>query len=163
MSSQVERVERRPVEVMENMMTGLEVSEGRLRAADRRGREERREETESRLRSEQPSQATVNIPSTGRMRLEETSRLGSSLAAMSVTALSPVTRNSYQFSVSPQVGRSSHRASPSTVQASSSPLVPRREDIAPANPFSEKSNPFGSPNSDESLGEDNPFAENTQR
>merc|ERR1719500_673011 len=116
-------------------MTGLEVSEGRLRAADRRGREE----TESRLRSEQPSQATVNIPSTGRMRLEETSRLGSSLAAMSVTALSPVTRNSYQFSVSPQVGRSSHRASPSTVQASSSPLVPRREDIAPANPFSEKS------------------------
>ena len=162
-SSQVERVERRPVEVMENMMTGLEVSEGRLRAADRRGREERREETESRLRSDQPSQATVNIPSTGRLRLEETSRLGSSLASMSVTALSPVTRNSYQFSASPHLGRTSHRASPSTVQASSSPLVPRREDIAPANPFSEKSNPFGSPNSDESLGEDNPFAENTPR
>ena len=65
-SSQVERVERRPVE---NMMSGLEVSEGRLRAGDRRGREEMREETESRLRSDQPSQATVNIPSTARLRL----------------------------------------------------------------------------------------------
>ena len=30
-SSQVERVERRPVEVRENMMPGLEVSKGRLR------------------------------------------------------------------------------------------------------------------------------------
>ena len=88
-------------------------------------------------RSDQTSQVAVSIPTTGRLSL-------------------PVTRNSAQPSVSPQVGRSS------TVQASSSPLVPRREDIAPANPFSEKSNPFGSPTSDESLGEDNPFAENNQ-
>ena len=40
-SSQVERVERRPVEVRENMMTGLEVSEGRLRAGGRRGEGDR--------------------------------------------------------------------------------------------------------------------------
>ena len=149
----MERVERRPVEVRESLMAGLEVSEGRLRAAERR--EERREEVpESRLRADQPSQASLNIPSAARLRLEENSRLGSSLG------LSPVTRNS----VSPMVGRASQRASPSLLQASSSPpVVPRREDIAPANPFSEKSNPFGSPNSDESLGEDNPFAENSQR
>ena len=154
-TSQGERVERRPGEGRDNTMTGLEVSEGRLRATDRRVTrpEERREETESRLRSDQPSQATVNIPSTGRLRLEESSRLSL-----------PASRSSqYQFSVSPQVGRTSHRASPSTVQAGWSPLVPRREDIAPANPFNQKSNPFGSPTSDESLGEDNPFAENTQR
>ena len=154
-TSQGERVERRPGEVRDNTMTGLEVSEGRLRATDRRVTrpEERREETESRLRSDQPSQATVNIPSTGRLRLEESSRLSL-----------PASRSSqYQFSVSPQVGRTSHRASPSTVQAGWSPLVPRREDIAPANPFNQKSNPFGSPTSDESLGEDNPFADNTQR
>ena len=38
--------------------------------------------------------------------------------------------------------------------------IPRKENIKPANPFSEtpQGNPFGSPTSDESLGEDNPFA-----
>ena len=154
-STELERADRRPVEPRESKVGGLEVSEGRLRALERRGgREERREETESRLRSDQPSQAGLSIPSAARLRLEETSRLDSRLA--SSLTISPVTRNSYQLSVSP-------RASPRTVPVSSSPVVPRREDIAPANPFSEKTNPFGSPTSDESLGEDNPFAENTQR
>ena len=140
------KVERRPVEdLREN------ISEGRLRAGERR-REEVRTETESRLRSEQPSQANINIPSAARMRLEET-RQSSSLSAH---ISSPVTRNSFRQSVSPQVGRSAVRMSPS-------PMVPRREDIAPANPFGETSNPFGSPDSNESLGEDNPFAESSQQ
>ena len=146
------KVERRPVEDLRENISGLEVSEGRLRAAARRGREEVRTETESRLRSEQPSQAGLNIPSAARMRLEEQSRQSSSLSAH---ISPPGARNSFRLSVSPQVGRGSLGVSPS-------PLVPRREDIAPANPFGEKSNPFGSPGSNDSLGEDNPFAENTQ-
>ena len=38
--------------------------------------------------------------------------------------------------------------------------VPKKENIKPANPFSDtpQGNPFGSPTSNESLGEDNPFA-----
>ena len=125
------RVERRPVE---------NISEGRLRAGERRGREEARTETEVRLRSDQPSQASINIPSAARMRLEEQTRQSSSLSAH---ISSPVTRNSFRQSVSPQVGRTSLKVSPS-------PLVPRRED-----------NPFGSPDCSESLGEDNPFAESS--
>ena len=49
------------------------------------------------------------------------------------------------------------------MKSSPEPFVPRREDIAAANPFGETSNPFGSPDSAESFGSDNPFAGSSPR
>ena len=60
------------------------------------------------------------------------------------------------------LGYSYNSASPRSRSNSRSTFnaIPKRENIKPANPFSDtpQGNPFGSPTSDESLGEDNPFA-----
>ena len=96
--------------------------------------------SEARLRATEPSEAGVMIPSDARMRLAETRNINNSLKANMTT--SPVTRQSFK---------------PMSV----SPRVPRREDIVQPNPFKEPAstvNPFGSPDSNESLGDDNPFA-----
>ena len=65
-------------------------------------------------------------------------------------------------SVLPRPGTLGYSASPRSRSGSRSTFnaIPRKENIKPANPFSEtpQGNPFGSPTSDESLGEDNPFA-----
>ena len=60
------------------------------------------------------------------------------------------------------LGYSYNSASPRSRSNSRSTFnsVPKKENIKPANPFSDtpQGNPFGSPTSNESLGEDNPFA-----
>ena len=114
------------------------LSEARMRLADRSVGGQRPEAVpESRLRAGESSEAGVTIPSDARMRLAEHS-----------------TRNSLTANMTPVTRQSQYKA------MSVSPQVPRREDIAQANPFKESKvdNPFGSPDSNESFGDDNPFA-----
>ena len=116
-----------------------EISEARMRQADRVAGGQS-SSSEARLRATEPSEAGVMIPSDARMRLAENRNINNSLKANMTT--SPVTRQSFK---------------PMSV----SPRVPRREDIVQPNPFKEPAstvNPFGSPDSNESLGDDNPFA-----
>ena len=108
------------------------VSEGRLRAGERSA--VAAGPSEGRVRSSQPSQAALSVPSDARIRLTERGGAGSLTA-----------------NLSPPV----NQARP-VQSGSAETVVPRREDIAPANPFSD-SNPFGSP-ATTSLGSDNPFA-----
>merc|ERR1719516_753962 len=113
-------------------------TEGRMRQNDRQL--SMSPVPESRLRAGEASQAGVRIPSNARLRLAEQAR-PSSMA---------LERNSLASNMSPMARR--------TFQPSSaSPRVPRREDVATQNPFKEDNNPFGSPDSNESLGNDNPF------
>jgi len=122
-------------------------SEGRMRATDMRG-PAYSEQSEARLRAGQASQAGVTVPSDARMRLVEhrgtpnkydvKSPIGSLTANLTVA---PVNKLPYTPGLETQ--------------------VPRKEDIAAPNHFGEKSNPFGTPDSSESFGSDNPFASNS--
>jgi len=131
-------------------------SEARIRAGDNRG-PSYSEQSEARLRAGQTSQAGVSVPSDARMRLAEhrgtpnrydvkpgggysQSPIGSLTANLTVV---PATKL-------PHTQSQDHQ-------------VPRKEDIAAPNHFGETSNPFGTPDSSESFGSDNPFASNSPR
>ena len=111
----------------------------------------------------------VPTPSEGNMRLQE-QRMGRSIPPPKQTGFGG-RHDMYSTGLSSHVSPGllgSPLSRPGTVGLSynsasprSTPSIPRKENIKPANPFSEnqeKGNPFGSPTSDESLGEDNPFA-----
>jgi len=131
-------------------------SEGRMRA-EGRGGQAFNEPSEGRLRAGQTSQAGVAVPSDARMRLAEHRGTPNKYDIKPGMTHNPSPQGSLtaNLTVAP--------ASRPTYKPSPEPHVPRKEDIGAPNPFAEAGNPFGTPDSNESFGSDNPFASNSPR
>jgi len=99
----------------------------------------------------------VNVPSDARMRLAEHRGTPNKydIKPSSGYSQSPIGSLTANLTVAPV-----NKMSPSITQEHQ---VPRKEDIAAPNHFGETSNPFGTPDSGESFGSDNPFASNSPR
>lgn len=137
------------------VVTAPSVSEGRMRA-EVRG-QTYNDPSEGRLRAGQASQAGVAVPSDARMRLSQhrgTPNKYDVKPGMGYNH-SPIGSLTANLTVAP-ASRQSFKPSPE-------PQVPRKEDIAAPNHFGETINPFGTPDSNESFGSDNPFAGNSPR
>jgi len=130
-------------------------SEGRLRAEIKS--QTLSDQSEGRLRAGHPSQAGMNIQSDARIRLAEHRGTPNKYDIKTGGAFnnSPIGSLTANLTVA--------NSAKQNFKSSPEPFVPRREDIAAANPFGETSNPFGSPDSAESFGSDNPFAGSSPR
>eukprot|EP00092_Neocalanus_flemingeri_P014689 GFUD01015851.1.p1 GENE.GFUD01015851.1~~GFUD01015851.1.p1 ORF type:complete len:1126 (+),score=262.45 GFUD01015851.1:53-3430(+) len=129
-------------------------SEGRMRA-EGRGGPAYTDPSEGRLRAGQASQAAIAVPSDARMRIAEHRGTPNKYDIKSGVAYNPSPQGSLTANLTmAPVSRPTYKPSPE-------PQVPRKEDITAPNPFGETINPFGTPDSNESLGSDNPFAGNS--
>jgi len=139
-----------PMSIQSQMSQPQTLTEGRMRLTDRSASQPSPMMSEARMRATDRSVTMTQVPESRLRASEQSGVLGVSIPSESRMRLREQHANSLTANLT-------HSPTIMTKAVSLSPRIPRKEDIGQANPFQE-GNPFGSPDSNDSLGDSNPFA-----